>query len=417
MKFKNLPQNIKVRLITSFFNRAASSAIMPFMALYLAAELGKISAGIFLICTVFITFAANLIGGYISDRFKRKKVLLVTSSLNTVMLVLMTISLFPIDDWIILFAASYVGYMITSSLGRPCMQAIIMDSTTPENRRAVYAIDYWQVNLSMAIGAAMGGLFFLHYQKELFMTLSFISLMIIIAYQIWLIDTHQPVRKSARPNIFLDVIDNYKVALADKQYVKLVLGFTLILSAEFTLNSYIGVRLAETFKPVDIMGFTTEGVHMLSMLNILNMASVVLLTFFVTKLASRYTNRSVLLTGLVIYGIGYAVITSADTWYMLLLFGFVATIGELLYSPVYTTEQANLIPADKRGSYSAFAGAAYNGAELMARFSIILGAYLMPIMMSVYIGLIVTCGILLIYLSLYGKKAALKAKKTVKASY
>jgi len=53
----------------------------------------------------------------------------------------------------------------------------------------------------------------------------------------------------------------------------------------------------------------------------------------------------------------------------------------------------------------------------MARFSIILGAYLMPIMMSVYIGLIVTCGILLIYLSLYGKKAALKAKKTVKASY
>ena len=413
MNIKNLPQNIKVRLITSFFNRAASSAIMPFMALYLAQELNKIWAGIFLICTVVITFAANLIGGYISDRFKRKKVLLVTSSLNTVMLISMTISLFPSDDWIILFAVSYVGYMVTSSLGRPCMQAIIMDSTTPENRRAIYAIDYWQVNLSMAIGAAMGGLFFLSYQKELFMVLSFISFMIVIAYQIWLIDNHQHTHKPAKQNIFLDVLDNYKVALADRQYVKLVLGFTLILSAEFTLNSYIGVRLSETFKPVEIFGFTAEGVHMLSMLNILNMTSVVLLTFFVTKLASRFTNKSVLLTGLVIYGIGYAVITSADTWYMLLLFGFIATIGELLYSPVYTTEQANLIPADKRGSYSAFAGAAYNGAELMARFSIILGAYLIPTMMSVYVGLIVTSGILLIYLALYGKKVVVNQEKAL----
>ena len=413
MNIKNLPQNIKVRLITSFFNRAASSAIMPFMALYLAQELNKIWAGIFLICTVVITFAANLIGGYISDRFKRKKVLLVTSSLNTVMLISMTISLFPSDDWIILFAVSYVGYMVTSSLGRPCMQAIIMDSTTPENRRAIYAIDYWQVNLSMAIGAAMGGLFFLSYQKELFMVLSFISFMIVIAYQIWLIDNHQHTHKPAKQNIFLDVLDNYKVALADRQYVKLVLGFTLILSAEFTLNSYIGVRLSETFKPVEIFGFTAEGVHMLSMLNILNMTSVVLLTFFVTKLASRFTNKSVLLTGLVIYGIGYAVITSADTWYMLLLFGFIATIGELLYSPVYTTEQANLIPADKRGSYSAFAGAANNGAELMARFSIILGAYLIPTMMSVYVGLIVTSGILLIYLALYGKKVVVNQEKAL----
>ncbi|MGM9930828.1 MDR family MFS transporter [Pradoshia sp.] len=417
MNFKTLPQNIKVRLITSFFNRAASSAVMPFMALYFAQELNKIWAGLFLIFTVMITFAANLMGGYISDRFKRKKVLLITSSLSTLMFLGMTVSLMPKDDWVILFAAAYIGFLITSSLGRPCMQAIIMDSTTPENRRAVYAIDYWQVNLSMAIGAAMGGLFYLHYQKELFMVLSFISFMIVIAYHFWLIDNHTHVQSKSGKNLFLDIIDNYQVALADRQYVKLVLGFTLILSAEFSLNSYIGVRLAENFNPVNIFGFTAQGVHMLSMLNILNMVSVVLLTFFVTKMASRFSNKSVLITGLIIYGTGYAVITAADTWYVLLLFGFVATIGELLYSPVYTTEQANMIPADKRGSYSAFAGAAYNGAELMARFSIILGAYLIPSMMSVYVGLIVTAGTLLLYLALYSKKAFVKETGAVKTNY
>ena len=80
MKLKNLPQNIKVRLGTSFFNRMASSSVMPFMALYFAHELNKIWAGVFLIFTVLITFVANLLGGYLSDRFKRKKILLLTSS-------------------------------------------------------------------------------------------------------------------------------------------------------------------------------------------------------------------------------------------------------------------------------------------------------------------------------------------------
>ena len=95
MKWKEYPQNIKVRLITSFFNRAVSSAVMPFMALFFAQELNKVWAGIFLAITVVIGFIVNLIGGYISDRFPRKIVLLTTSMASAVMFLLMTISLIP----------------------------------------------------------------------------------------------------------------------------------------------------------------------------------------------------------------------------------------------------------------------------------------------------------------------------------
>lgn len=34
MSWREFEQNIKVRLITSFFNRAVTSAVMPFMALF-----------------------------------------------------------------------------------------------------------------------------------------------------------------------------------------------------------------------------------------------------------------------------------------------------------------------------------------------------------------------------------------------
>lgn len=413
MKVKNLPQNVKVRLGTSFFNRMASSSVMPFMALYFAHELNKIWAGVFLIFTVLITFVANLLGGYLSDRFKRKKILLITSTTSASMFFIMTLTLLPQDDWVWLFAICYVGFMISSSLGRPSMSAIIMDSTTKETRKSVYALDYWLINLSMAIGAAMGGLLYSHHQLELFIILTCTSTLIAVAYKIWLIDGKVRQLKQTHENFFMDLLHNYKIALQDTRYVKLVLGFMFILSAELSLNSYIGVRLSESFETIHVFGYQIGGVQMLSLMNIENMLLVVLLTFTVSKITDRFSNKNILIMGLIIYGFGYIFLTSANSWYMLLLFGFIATIGELMYSPVYNTEQANMIPEDKRGSYSAFSNVSYNGAELIARSSIIIGAFAAPMMMSVYVGLIIAVGTALVYFSIFYKE---NYKKSIQAS-
>ncbi|WP_406687793.1 MDR family MFS transporter [Rossellomorea vietnamensis] len=402
MKWKELPQNIKVRMITSFFNRAVSSAVMPFMALFFAQELNKIWAGVFLIGTVVIGFCVNLVGGYISDRFPRKKVLLTTSWLNALFFLIMTVSLFPKDNLILLFAGSYIGFIITSSLGRPAMHAIIIDSTTPENRKAVYALDYWLVNLSMAIGAALGGLLYLNHQTELFMMLTFTSTTIPIAYGIWLQDNFKDQLQKKHENVFVDLVNNYRIAFRDSAFVKVVAGSTFIFAAEFSLNSYIGIRLAETFKAVSIGSFEIVGVRMLSILNIENMMLVVCLTFIINRYTDRLNKKNALLIGLLLYGIGYVTVTSANTWYVLIAFNLIATMGELIYSPIRNAEQANMIPSDKRGSYSAFSNLSFSGADLVARSTIIIGAFLMPTMMSVYIGFIVMLGTVLVYTGLFG---------------
>ncbi|MFP3719954.1 MFS transporter [Niallia circulans] len=411
MKWKELPRNIKVRMITSFFNRAVSSAVMPFMALFFAQELNKIWAGLFLITTVVIGFLINLVGGYISDRFPRKKVLMITSWLNALFFLIMTISLFPINKIIVLFALAYVGFIITSSLGRPAMHAIIIDSTTPENRKAIYALDYWLINLSMAIGAALGGLLYLNHQKELFIVLTCTATLIPIAYGVWLQDKFTDQLQKKHKNVLVDLISNYKVAFKDTAFVKVVTGSTFIFAAEFSLNSYIGIRLAETFEAVRIGSFEIVGVRMLSILNIENMLLVVCFTFIINRFTDKMNKKNALITGLIIYGIGYVTVTSANTWYMLVLFNLIATMGELIYSPIRNAEQANMIPSDKRGSYSAFSNLSFSGADLIARASIIIGAFLIPTMMSVYIGFIVMVGTILIYTGLFAK--TIKVNKLV----
>ena len=401
MKWKTYHQNIKVRLLTSFFNRALTSAILPFMVLFFAEQKGAVWAGVFLTVTVLIAFVSNLIGGYLSDRFHRKYVLVLTSSVSAVMFGMMTISLIPTQKWIWLFAVAYILYIISSSLGRPSMSAIIVDSTTPENRREIYAVDYWLVNLSMAIGTALGGLFYATYQLELFIGLTCIAVCLPIAYAIWLQRSHVERLKQVHTNVFIDLLANYKVALQDKPFTMMVIGRMCIFSAEFALNSYIAVRLAEQFATVSFGQFDLTGVRMLSALNIQNMLFVVFFTFIVTKWMNRFNKRHVLLVGLLCYSFGYAMMTSANVWYVLIAVNVISTIGELMYSPIAEAEKANMMPDDKRGSYSAFAALSFNGAELIARSTIIIGTFLVPSIMSVYIGGISLLGTALLYVALF----------------
>lgn len=401
MAWKDYPQNIKVRLITSFFNRAIASSVMPFMALFFAQHKGAVWAGIFLAITVIIGFFINFIGGYISDRFPRKKIIILSSTSSALMFALMTVSLLPDEKWIVLFAISYIIFTITSSLGRPAVHAIIIDSTTPENRKSVYALDYWLVNLAMAIGAALGGLLYVNHQLELFITLTIVSTSLPIAYSIWLQDTRVKLLEKKHENIFVDLFQNYKVAFQDKPFVMAVAGSMFIFAAEFSLNSYIGVRLAEEFKSVFVGDFEVAGVRMLSFLNIENMLMVVALTFFVTKMTDKFPPRKMLLLGLLLYSAGYTIVTSANIWYVLILFNAIATIGELIYSPIANAEKANMMPEDKRGSYSAFSNLGFSGADLIARGAIVLGAFLVPTMMSVFLGMILMAGTFLLYSGLF----------------
>ena len=403
MKWKEIPKPIKVRLITSFFNRAVSFSIMPFMALLFVQAFNEVIAGAFLIAMVFVSFITNLLGGYLADRFSRKRLLVTTSALTALTFITMTISL--TFDWMLLFMVIYAVFSVTSNLGRPAMSAIIIDATTKENRQAVYALDYWLINLSIAIGTALGGWLYVSNQLLLFWILSFTSSVLPIAYYLFLDDTPRTWQRQKLRGVLTDIFTSYQLAWRDRPFVKVVFGSMCILAAEFSMGSYVAVRLADSFEPLSFAGWSINGVRMMSIINIENTLLVVTLTFIVQRLAKRLSPRRTLAAGLMLYTIGYVVVTSANSMTALMVFIFIATIGELLYSPVLNTQKANMMPADQRGAYSAFAGTSFAGADLLSRSTILVGTFLIPSMMSVYIGLILLTGFGLVYTSLFVKES------------
>lgn len=97
--------------------------------------MSKLWAGVFLVMTVIVGFLSNLVGGYVSDRFHRKKILIISSLISACMLVLMTVSLLPEKSIMVLFVVAFILFTISSSMEYPAMEALIIDSTTLKTER------------------------------------------------------------------------------------------------------------------------------------------------------------------------------------------------------------------------------------------------------------------------------------------
>ncbi|WP_414043176.1 MFS transporter [Macrococcus sp. EM39E] len=401
MKIRELPINIHVRLWGSFVNRIAGSSVWPFMALYLTEAVDKTFAGTFLSFTVLLSFFINIIAGYVCDRLPRKKLLVSMSYLEVVCILIMAMGIY--FDTLIPFLVGFVLNLVVGQFRRPALRAIVQDSATNENRKIIYQLDYWLINLSLALGAAIGGLFYHDHKLLLFLILAFSSLIIAIVYTIFISETRAFIAEKTHKNVFKDLLHSYIQVSKNKPFVILVIGSICIMYAELSTSSYVAVRLAETFETIDINGFKMTGVRMFSTINIVNTLIVVTFTFIVGRLIQKFKVKQIMICGLVIYGLGYVILTSANNLWIILLAITIATFGELIYAPIKNAEELDLIPADQRGAYGAFSNLGFNATDLMTKFAIILGAYLNPYAMSGVMFVIVLIGSICYMSSLFVK--------------
>lgn len=402
MKIINLPINIHIRLWGSFLNRIASSAILPFMALYLTEEVNGSFAGIFLASIVIITFLLSIIAGYVCDRLPRKKMLLITSYAESLLLFVLMLMVWQND--IFMFVGIYTIYVIISTFRRPNLTALIQDSVDEDNRKLVFRLDYWLINLSMALGALMGGLLFANHKVLLFFILSFTTLILALAYTIFIKETREFVNARKQNSVLKDLIESYAKVFSNRRYILLMIGWMLIFSAELSVSGYIAVRLSQNFADFNLYSFQVDGVRMFSLINIMNTAIVVTCTFGVGKLLSNLSTKRTLILGFLFYSIGYSLLMSANQFWWLLLFIVLATLGELIYSPVLNAEELTLIPTNQRGAYAAVSSFKFTGGDLISKIWLIIGAFLYPWLMSLIMVLMLLLGSTIILSALFYNK-------------
>lgn len=401
LKVSELPLNIHVRLWGGAINRITASAIFPFIALFLSEVTSKSFASLYLTLTICCTFISNIISGYCIDRFPRKVILLIFSYLEFILSVFMLIFLWK--NIIIFFIITHFIYVNCSTFRRPSLKAIVQDSVNEETKKITYRLDYWLINLSIALGTLLGGALYSNNKILLFLVFSLSSLFISLLYTLFINEETSYVNKVKHNNIIKDLLTSYKNVSRDTRFILLVLGITLLYTGEMTISNYIAVRLNDDFNYFTIFDVTINGARMFAIINLVNTLIVAFFTLYIGNIIEKFNIKFVFIFGLTLYTLGYTSLMSANHFIIIIIAIVIATFGELIYAPIYNSEQLSLIPKSKRGSYNAFSALSITGSELLSRLTIILGVFFSPLAMSLIMFFTLSLGSLIVFRSLFEK--------------
>jgi DHA1 family multidrug resistance protein B-like MFS transporter len=391
MNFFSFHHTIQIRLILQFISSLTLMSVTPFLIVYFSSKVGSVETGFMLMSVIIVSIVGGLLGGMLSDRNGRKKGVLISEAI--LFGGFSTAACFN-SPWIDAPYITFVLFLIIhffTGVVSPSYQAMIVDISKPEERKSIYALSYWMMNFAAAIGGIIGAFLFKEHRFELFLAIAMTMFISFFVTWFFIKETHvnrepfQPKqeRNKSRKGFFR----HYSEVFKDKKFVAFSIATLLAISLEEQLTNYIGIRLQATMKAgielsLGLTSFSFDGLTMLGFLKTENTILVVVLSIFVAKFLSKHSERFILLGGVALYAFGYTVISYSSTPWVLLVFMFLATFGEMAHIPVKQAMLAKMIPDSLRSTYFAFYGLTGYAASMFAGMIIVLGHYVSPIIVT-----------------------------------
>lgn len=236
---RSLHRNIKLRLFESFINSLLGCMVFPFMIIYYAEHFGEVLSGILTTINIAIGCLSGFYGGHISDKFGRRKLLMITTSIEVLSFACMSIANYSTELPIITLLCSSLNAIIYG-FSSPASQAMTLDATSEHDRKFVYSLQYWLHNLAFLIGSLIGGLLFLEHKYSLMIMMSIGALFSLFLLKFFIKELHVVNTEQKQNNM----ITNYLAILKDRRFILFMLGASFLGSVEFGTRNYLAVKCA-----------------------------------------------------------------------------------------------------------------------------------------------------------------------------
>jgi MFS family permease len=317
--------------------------LFPFFTLYITSKFG---VGMTMVGFIFGTFSitsivGSTIGGALTDRLGRKPMLL----LGLIVSAISSIWLGLADSLSVFFAgAVFVGLL--SNIGGPAQQAMLADMLPDSQRAQGFAIWRVIVNVSAAVGPAIGGFVASRSFLALFITDAIISVIVAIMIFFLLPETRAFIKKQSHESM-VQSFAGYGRVMRDATFMFFWIASVFTWLVYMQMNSTLAVYLRDTH------GVSEQGFGVLLSLNA---TMVVLFQFAITRRVERYPPFLVMAWGALLYALGFGMYGFALDYSYFIVAMVIITIGEMLHAPIGQAVVANLAPEDMRGRYMAFFG-------------------------------------------------------------
>lgn len=405
--------NVRLRIAMNFLTNIVGNMVTPFMSVYFAKTLGSTIAGTAAMLSIAVGLVCATVGGHYADRIGRKKMMLLAETICAVAYIAMALVNSP---WLHSAGTTLVMTMLVSvgwGLSRPAGEAMLIDVSTPETRKAIYRVQYWSNNLSISVAGMVGAYFFSDYLFELFLIVGAMSVVAVVVYGCFLAETMPTgaAERSARSTPSKpkgSLLATYKEVLRDRPFMAYVLAGVLTVSVEMNLPNYIGIRMAQHMQDAAwLPGLDAHvgGLQMLGFLRTENTLGVVILSLFVAKWVKGKSDFTTMLGAMALNILGYTYLVFGNQPMLLVALMLIATIGELVYVPLKQAYLVRLVPDHARSSYMAINSMTNRAAQMLAGLNVVIGGFLSPGGMAVLIAVTGFAGLLLLGSVLSGVEA------------
>ncbi|NOV04435.1 MFS transporter [Paenibacillus planticolens] len=394
MTFFQFHPNVRLRIALSFLTNILSNMVVPFMSIYFARTLGTTMAGTATTISIIVALVSATIGGHYADRIGRKKLMLFGEGVAMLSYAIMTFANSPLWHSAELTLVMTIISSASWGLSKPAVEAMLIDVSGPDTRKAIYRINYWSNNLAISVAAMIGGYFFSDYLFELLLAAGGMSLIALLVTAFFMKETMPEANGNAGENQGpaltkrITMIERYKIVLQDRRFLIYLLSSVLVVSVEMNLNGYIGIRLAQDIHQTPWLpglSSTIDGLPLVGVLRTENTIAVVLLSLFVGRLLKGNSDNRIMLFAMFLNVAGYTYLVFGNQPALLLLLMLVATIGELTYVPLKQSLLVQLVPDDARSSYMALSSMTNRVAIMLSGLNMIIGGFLPSGAMAVYI--------------------------------
>jgi len=247
-------------------------------------------------------------------------------------------------EWFYVMGA--VSGLFATAAG-PAHEAMLIDILPEKKRSEGFGVMRVAMNLSVAIGPAIGG--FLASRSYLILFIADTVTSLITALIVYLVvEESMPEKKESKVKKgFKDTFIGYGDVLKDRKFMLFVVISTIATLVYSQMYSTLSVFLR------DVHGVPASGYGWLMTLNA---GMVVLFQFMITRRISNRPPMLILALGSLLYVIGFGMYGFVDVYLMFMLAMVIITIGEMVIIPVAQAYVGNAAPEDMRGRYSGVMG-------------------------------------------------------------
>lgn len=346
--FRHFTPLVWIVILGTFMVRTSYYMVWPFLSilLYREYDLSATFIGLLLGGSMALSTLVSFYGGWLSDRFGRRSILLAGC-----LVAMLCFGLLGFSHTVFWLGIGVMGSGLSSGLIDAPGKALMADSlASAKARELALHLRYFLLNLGAALGPLLGVTLGINAQQETFLFLVVSYLLLALAFGWGFRKAGSAGKPGAAGPGLRDAI---KVLLADRAFLLLVMANLLMVLVYSQFHSPLVQYLTRAGMP--------QVAELVALLVATNALTVVLLQFPLLRLLSRWPVRVRLHIGMALFLAAQLLFALGDPTVRSHWFGAVLllSIGETILFPLLNVLIDQMAPPHLKGSYfgaSALAG-------------------------------------------------------------